>query len=201
MANLIIVRHAQSEWNASGRWQGHADTSLSEHGRVQARRAAAALGALDAIAASDLTRAVQTAEIIAEAVGIGDVAADAGLRERDIGEWQGLATEQIERRYPGALASGRRPPGWESDESLLGRVIRALRRAARLARRLPARSSDRSAVDDAEGDVLVVAHAGVLYALEQHFGCPFGRVDNLAGRRLHVAPAGMTLGSRIALAD
>src|SRR3954452_11777953 len=81
MARLLLVRHGQSEWNAVGRWQGQADPPLTELGRAQARAAARAIGELDAVFSSDLRRARETAEVIAECIGVGPVISDAGLRE------------------------------------------------------------------------------------------------------------------------
>ena len=88
---ILLVRHGESAWNAIGRWQGWADPELSDLGRQQALEAAAAVGAVDAIVASDLQRAMQTALIISEAIGVGPVQVEAGLRERDVGDWTGLA--------------------------------------------------------------------------------------------------------------
>ena len=132
----------------------------------------------------DLARASSTAEIIAEAAGCPPVIIDPGWRERTVGSWQGLTTAQIEGRYPGALAASDYPPGWESNESLLDRVFAAIHRAAA---RVPS------------GDVLVVSHAGVIYTLEQHFGCDFERIGNLGGRRLLVEAGQVRLQERIAL--
>ena len=114
MVNLLVVRHAESEWNRDGRWQGQADPPLSSAGAAEARAAAAALGSMDCIVSSDLQRARSTAEIMADAAGVGPVIVDPRWRERDVGRWQGLTVDEIERDYPGALASGDRPPGWES---------------------------------------------------------------------------------------
>src|ERR671917_2105987 len=100
---VLLVRHGQSEWNAVGRWQGQADPPLSDVGRQQARSAARSLGALDAIFASDLQRATETAMIIAAELGVGPVVVDPDLRERDAGEWSGLTRAEIEERYPGYL--------------------------------------------------------------------------------------------------
>ena len=183
---MLIVRHAQSVWNSRGRWQGHADPPLSEAGISEARAAAVALGRVSGLVSSDLSRASQTAAIIGDTLGVGPVVVDAAWRERDIGEWQGLTVSEIERQYPGALASGDFPPGWESDESLLERVLVAI---DRLTERWPS------------GDVLVVSHAGILHALERHFGCERRRVANLVGRQLRAAPGDLHLGERVALID
>ena len=86
------------------------------------------LDGVGCIVSSDLRRASSTAEIIAETLGAEPVIIDEGWRERDVGRWQGLTTDQIESQYPGALAAGDYPPGWESNESLLGRVLAAIHR-------------------------------------------------------------------------
>ena len=62
--NVLLIRHGQSEWNATGRWQGQADPPLTDEGRNDARRAAEALGAFDAVVASTLQRAIETAEAL-----------------------------------------------------------------------------------------------------------------------------------------
>jgi probable phosphoglycerate mutase len=184
MVNLLVVRHAESEWNLDGRWQGQADPPLAEPGAVQARLAAGNINHIDCIVSSDLRRASSTAQIIAEALDAGPVIIDTGWRERSVGSWQGLTTAQIESQYPGALAAGDYPPGWESNESLLDRVLAAI---------------DRTAAQVVSGDVLIVSHAGVIYTLEQHFGCGFERIGNLGGRRLLVQSGEVHLRERIAL--
>ena len=103
MTRVLLIRHGQSEWNADGRWQGQADPPLTDLGRHQALHAARNLGTVDAIVASDLQRASETALIIAEALGVGPVVLEPGLRERDAGEWSGLTRAEIERDWPGYL--------------------------------------------------------------------------------------------------
>ena len=63
MTRVLLIRHGQSEWNADGRWQGQADSPLSDLGRLQAAEASRAVGAVDAVWASDLQRAVGTATL------------------------------------------------------------------------------------------------------------------------------------------
>src|SRR5437879_451752 len=123
MTRLLLLRHGQSTWNAEERWQGHADPPLSELGEHQARTAAEAAAHLgvSALYSSDLTRARQTAAALTP-VGITPVVAPA-LRERDVGEWTGLTTTEIDERYPGFRAAHRSPPGFESDEPLIARVM------------------------------------------------------------------------------
>ena len=184
MVSLLVVRHAESVWNLDGRWQGHADPPLSAAGAAQARAAAATMDGIGCVVSSDLDRARRTAEIIAETLEVGPVIVDPGWRERNIGLWQGLTSDEIERDYPGALAAGDRPPGWESDESLLERVFAAVHRTV-------ARVSS--------GEALVLSHAGVIYTLERYFGCVFERIGNLGGRRILVQSGEVRLEERIAL--
>src|SRR3954469_1438963 len=132
---ILLVRHGESEWNASGRWQGWAGSPLSDRGRRQALRAASAVGAVDAIVTSDLERAVQTALIVSEAIGVGPVVTEPGLRERNVGDWTGRTRDEIEARWPGDLDRWRRgelpePPGGERNDEILERVEAALRRVA-----------------------------------------------------------------------
>ena len=182
---VLLVRHGQSEWNASGRWQGQADPPLTNHGRLQAREAAQALGAMDAVWASDLQRATETAVIIANGLGVGPVVLETDLRERDAGEWSGLTRTEIEEAFPGYLADGRRPPGWEPDEVLCARGLTALGRIAR---------------EVGGGDVVAVTHGGLIYALEGHLGQPFERIANVEGRYFIVDGEAVKLGERVSLA-
>lgn len=187
MLRVLVIRHGQSEWNALGRWQGQADPPLSELGLLQAAHAAGRVGAVDAVVASDLERARQTAEVIAELVGIGPVVVDEGFRERDAGEWQGLTKDEIEQGWPGWLAERRRPPAFEPEEGFRARIRRAL-------------DGVRSLVT--EGDVLVVAHAGVVYQLEDLHGADFAPLPNLGGRWFEGdGVEGWCLGERIVLVE
>lgn len=191
MTDVLIARHGQSEWNALGRWQGQADPPLSPLGRLQANHAAGRLGDIDVVVASDLHRARETAELIAEALGIGGVHLVAAFRERHAGEWQGLTKDEIEVGWPGYLADRRRPPGFESDESLARRTDDGLSEV--LARHAGER-------------VLVVSHGGVIYRREQMLGTTAGRIPNLGGRWFHapgdgLRPDGLSLGSRVVLVD
>jgi probable phosphoglycerate mutase len=212
MTRVLLVRHGQSEWNADGRWQGQANPPLTDLGRHQAMHAARSLGTVDAIVASDLDRASETALIISEALGVGPVVLEPGLRERDAGEWSGLTRAEIDRDWPGYLdpppadrhatfgngpAPGsdeqpkperRRPPGWERDDVLLARVIAALGRIHDL---VP------------DGEVVAVTHGGVVYAIEAQLGSPFLRLANLGGRWIDIGPGGELrgLGDRVVLVD
>jgi broad specificity phosphatase PhoE len=184
VTQLLLVRHGQSEWNADGRWQGQENPPLTDLGREQARRAARAVGAVDGIHASPLQRAAETASILAEELGVGPVATSAGLMERHAGAWQGLTRREIEEDFPGFLAEGRRPPGWEDDTAVRARVFEAL---------------DRIATEHPFGTVLAVAHAGVVFSVEEALGAPWERLANLGGRWLEHRAGRWNLGARVHL--
>jgi broad specificity phosphatase PhoE len=155
---LLLIRHAQSEWNAAGRWQGLGDPPLSSLGREQARRLAERLAAqpIDRLICSDLRRAVETAEAIGEALGLVPQP-DAALRERDVGRWTGLTRSEIEEADgPLLRAFGQRddpdirPGGGESTRELEHRVREAV---SRLVAEAP------------EARTALVVHLGVIRAL------------------------------------
>ncbi|HSY16071.1 MAG TPA: histidine phosphatase family protein [Jatrophihabitantaceae bacterium] len=102
---ILLVRHGRTAWNAEGRYQGQADPSLDDVGRVQARILASLVAALrpDVILSSDLRRAQETAAPIAEICGL-HVLADARLRERSLGHWEGLTRAEVAERYPDEYA-------------------------------------------------------------------------------------------------
>lgn len=99
---LLLIRHAQSEWNASGRWQGQADPPLNETGREQARQLAAYLVRRQetpvAAYASPLQRTAETARIVCAPFNLAPVLDDR-LKEYDIGAFQGLTAEEVQARY------------------------------------------------------------------------------------------------------
>ena len=187
-SRILLVRHGQSTWNADGRWQGSEDPPLSTLGVRQARHAARRLGAFDAVWASPLERAFVTGTILAEELGIGPVQADDDLRERHAGEYQGLTRTEIEHRFPGYLAEGLRPPGWEDDDQVLERSAAALGRIA-------------LGVGPG-GTALAVSHGGVITTLERATGAArAGRVPNLGGRWFEVGPGHLAAGEAVVLLD
>lgn len=90
---VMIIRHGETAWNATGRWQGHAPVPLNDTGLAQAQALGAYLAAqgvrIDVLYSSDLRRAMQTAEAVAGPLGL-KIHTDERLREVDLGEWQGL---------------------------------------------------------------------------------------------------------------
>lgn len=103
-SRLWLIRHAESTWNAAGRWQGQADPPLSERGRAQARQLAESLRAedLELLVTSDLARAAETAKIVGATLGI-DIRPEPRLRELDAGAWSGLSRDEIAGRAGEAL--------------------------------------------------------------------------------------------------
>ena len=186
VTSILLVRHGQSTWNALGRWQGRADPPLSGLGERQAVEAASRLGQLDAIVASPLRRARRTAELIAAQLGVGPVALHEDLIERDAGPWSGLTTEEIEARWPGALEARNFPAGFETDDVLTERALKAI-------------AAVHAAYEGAS--ILVVSHGGVMLALERSAGVAGARYPNLAGRHLRVVEDQLTFGDRILLAE
>jgi broad specificity phosphatase PhoE len=98
---IILIRPGETDWNRQGRWQGWVATPLNEHGKQQAQalvRFVRNIG-ISAIYSSDLRRALETAELLAERLGFVPVY-DARLRERNIGVWQGLTLDEMRDWYP-----------------------------------------------------------------------------------------------------
>jgi probable phosphoglycerate mutase len=169
---ILMLRHGQSEWNSVRRWQGTADSPLTQLGRQQALSSARILAALgrefSAVWTSDLCRASQTAEIIAATLGLGEPIVEPRLREAYAGEWEGLTPDEIETRWPGWLEAHHRPATFESFADVVARAEAAMGDIAASA----ARSSA----------ALVVAHSGVIRSLIRDLGGSDGRVPNLGGR-------------------
>ncbi len=128
-ALFLLIRHAESAWNAEQRWQGQADPPLSPLGRQQARAVAQELAEakLDVLLASDLRRALETARQVGEPHGLVPMP-DPRLRELDVGRWSGLRREEIEALDADTLerfAAGdpdARPEGGETRREIRQRV-------------------------------------------------------------------------------
>jgi broad specificity phosphatase PhoE len=187
---LLVVRHAQSTWNRQHRWAGQRNPGLSVQGRTQAAALAAQMATLHppvaAVATSDLRRALQTAQILAQTLGLPPPVRVPGLRERHAGQWTGRTSRQIQARFPGQLEWWRRgevvnPPGSEPWDGFTDRVLLALGELAEGG--LGAR-------------VVVVAHQGVLRALEHHFGITPRPAADLGGVWLHAQHGALSWLSR-----
>jgi probable phosphoglycerate mutase len=155
MTTLLLVRHGETDWNAEHRWQGHADVPLNERGREQARALAEQLAgeSIDAIYASDLSRARETADIVGARLHV-PVVVDADLREIDVGAVEGLTWEESQAFE-----------GWQGEphEAHAGRVIAAV---DRIAERHPGER------------VLVVTHGGSMRRVHERLGLDGGPFAN-----------------------
>lgn len=130
---VILIRHGETEWNLSGRWQGHADSPLSPRGESQA----VALGermstdSLDHFYTSDLERAQHTSRLVGEPSGWVAKPMES-LRERDLGVLEGLTTDEMLQKHPSEYQSFRNDgpdyqvPGGESFRQFCDRCSQAL---------------------------------------------------------------------------
>lgn len=169
---LLLVRHGQSEWNASHRLQGQADISLSDEGKVQAEALRPVIDEISPcrVIASDLNRVRETAVRITAT----KPRFDPKLREIDVGDWTGRKIDDIraedEVAYLGWRAGTATPPGGEAWHKFSDRV---------------------SSVIEAQNaepcdNLLVVCHGGVIRALLQRF------LGLSPERIIPVAPASLT---------
>ena len=151
---LFLLRHGETEWNRSGRYQGRSDPELTPNGETQARKVAEHLARqnLAAIVVSPLRRAYVTASIVAERLGL-PITTDERLVEMGYGDWEGLQQAEIKTRWPELLRRWKKapdevaPPGGESLSDLQRRVRSFLQDTAA-----------------GPGPILAVTHAGVIRA-------------------------------------
>jgi glucosyl-3-phosphoglycerate phosphatase len=133
VTRLVLVRHGQTAWNLQGRAQGHTDVELDEIGRAQVRAMVPYVAGMTptALWSSDLVRARETADRLAEATGL-TVHLDARLREFDAGARAGLTLVEFAERFPEAHASWQEGhvtghvPGAETIADVRARMVPAL---------------------------------------------------------------------------
>ncbi|CAN5218325.1 histidine phosphatase family protein [soil metagenome] len=120
-----FIRHGQTDWNSQGRVQGVSDVPLNEVGRGQARDAAVALSTAswDSVVSSPLGRARETAQIIADRLGLELGPAMDEFAELDWGAAEGMFDEEVTAQWPDW-----QPPGKEPDERVGARGLRGLER-------------------------------------------------------------------------
>lgn len=166
---ITLIRHGETDWNVEGRWQGFAPVPLNANGMRQAREAAPYLktAGIDRIVASDLLRARQTAEIVAETLSL-PVAFDSRWREIDLGNWQGLTQNEISAWDPEnhsafdqASYLDRRFPDGENNRQHIQRTAKALH----------------AVLEDHPGEHTLVA---------THGGSIRGAIYHITGERIHL---------------
>ncbi|SFP98473.1 2,3-bisphosphoglycerate-dependent phosphoglycerate mutase/probable phosphoglycerate mutase [Amycolatopsis arida] len=158
LRRLVLWRHGETDFNATGRMQGHLDSELTVVGWNQARFAVPALARFqpDLVIASDLRRATDTATVLAEAIGV-PLRVDKRLRETHLGEWQGLTGPEVDARSPGERDRWRAdatwaPPGGESRVDVAERAYEVV--------------ADLEHAEAEVGEtVLLAAHGGLIIAL------------------------------------
>jgi probable phosphoglycerate mutase len=150
MTVFYLVRHGETDWNRQRRIQGSTDIPLNDTGRGQAARTGRLLArrSWDGIVSSPLSRALETAVIVADAVGIeeSDIEIVDALVERQYGAAEGLDDSELLRLYPGDTLV----PGRESRDEVADRVLPAL---VSLADRHPTSS------------LIIATHGGVIRAV------------------------------------
>lgn len=188
---MLAIRHGETAWNVDTRIQGQLDVPLNDTGRWQAQRLALALAdeRIDALYASDLLRAMQTAQTLA-ATSRCAIIADAGLRERGFGKFEGLTFREVAERWPEQSERWRRRDpdfGPEGGEVLRDFYARCVRTITRLAAAHPGQA------------IAVVAHGGVmdcLYRAATRLELQAPRsweLGNASINRLLYTPQGLTL--------
>lgn len=165
VAEIVVVRHGETQWNVEGRVQGHLDSPLTERGLRQAEAIAESFAGerIDLLLTSDLPRAARTAEAIGRRTGV-PVTPEPRLRERHFGVFQGLTHAQMRESYPEAY---RRWHDGEVDFAIPGGETRreGYRRVADWAADAVARYAGRR--------VVAVAHGGTLdYLFRYVLGLP-----------------------------
>lgn len=174
MTLITLVRHGQTDWNLEGRIQGSTDVPLNDTGRRQAREAADRLrdGGYTLAVTSPLSRAVETAEIIASTLGLPAPERIDGLAERVYGDAEGAAVDQLALLFPHTI------PGAEPEADVVTRIRATL---GAIATRWP------------DERIIAASHGGVIGRLlrDLHGGempVPGGRVTNGSLWRFEVTP-------------
>lgn len=171
MTDLYLVRHGETDWNRQRRIQGITDIPLNATGREQARTTGMLLTrrVIARVYASPLSRAHETAQIIAERLRLVEPTLVDAFLERNYGDAEGMSFHEIEQRYPRGVTV----PGRESRDEVAARVIPALQTVA--------------AQNPGEG-LVVVSHGGAiraaLLAAEPDGG--FGPITNGSVHSFHV---------------
>lgn len=152
---LLLIRHGLTDWNMAQRWQGHADIPLNETGRQQAAALASRLAGwpVEAVISSDLQRCAQTAVALAAPHHLQPIFTP-HWRERHVGDFEGLTTDEVQTRFPELWANSSRgfvdPPNGEAFPALRQRVLAAY---------------DTVLADFNNRMVAIVSHGGTLHTL------------------------------------
>lgn len=154
---IYLVRHGETEWNASLRYQGHTDVPLSEQGRQQADLLGKRLAALEieVFYSSDLVRAYDTARIISHYHNQ-DIKILPEFRELNFGQWEGMSINEIKGKYPEEIKQFwempllTRIPGGETLDEMVKRTVTALKTIVE---------------SHSKGNIVLVSHGGVIRSI------------------------------------
>jgi uncharacterized phosphatase len=151
MTRFFLVRHGETEWNKIRRIQGVSDIPLNDTGRAQAAGLGDILAAhsFDLIVSSPLSRALETATIIASRLSMPYPMIISALIERNYGEAEGSNGRDLDLRYP----PGTEVPGREEREAVTKRVVGVLHDLA---------------IRHPEADIVAVAHGGVIRSVVEY---------------------------------
>lgn len=154
---LYLTRHGQTDWNTAGRYQGQSDTPLNETGLRQAEQIAKRLSkeTIHAIYSSDLSRAANTAQSIADFHAL-EIKKDSRWRELSFGDWEGMTYQEMSASSPELFEAWMKDPLTISTPN--GETL------AQLAKRVKAAFNEIKR-EHKDQTVLVVAHSGSLQSL------------------------------------
>ena len=178
---VILVRHAETEWNRERRNQGRSDIALNELGRRQAQQVALRLRdePIALVCSSPLQRAMYTARAIAEPHGL-RVRIEPGLRELDQGDLEGLTFEELRRRHGDLIRA------WTADPTdVLMPGGETMRQVQERAWEVVARAL----AHDSTGAVVLVSHALTITSIL----CRALDMALARGRRMRHAVTGVTI--------
>ncbi|MDE2582715.1 MAG: histidine phosphatase family protein [Rhodospirillales bacterium] len=162
---LLLVRHGQTDWNREGRYQGRSDPPLAPEGSASVKALAERLRGVPiaALLTSPLRRAAETADLLAQALGLPPPQIDPRLTELAFGAWEGLTQAEVKARWPQSLRAWKRAP--DTVRFPGGEDLAAV--DARLADLLRTRpwEGDRSGSASSGSAILLVTHAGPIRLL------------------------------------
>lgn len=158
---VIFIRHGEAVWNTEGRMMGQLNSPLTAKGEQQALAIGERLKfhSISALYSSDLGRTMQTAQAIADASGL-EIVPEKGLREINMGDWQGYTRPEIAEKYPAEWRAYQGPDQYTyqtpNGESHAQKSVRTVETLDRLA-------------DKHSGETIVmVSHAGIIRAVFEH---------------------------------
>ena len=166
---FILVRHGRTVYNDEKRFTGQKDIALSEHGKMQAKITSEYVLKKykpDLIYASDLSRAIETVNLVAETLGI-PIKTDKRLREKSLGDWTGMRIEEVKEKFPKEFETYRNGASAVNGESRADIENRAMEFFQELAQKERGKT------------ILVSSHNGLLGAFLRRISCVKEQGSNL----------------------